>query len=108
MEGVRIVSLITLDEARAFAHDYETDDAEMTALIATAEAYIQGGVGKVDAADPRAKHLCKLLVCDLDENRSTTSAKESNARSAVVTSLMLQLRVSVSNLDTTGEATASG
>ena len=95
--------IITVTEARAFAHDNESTDAEMAEYIALAESYLSGAIGSYDPADKRARHLAKLLVCDFDNNRSTTSAKEANVRSLLVASLILQLKTEpiVSSLDTT-------
>lgn len=87
--------MISVDEARAYAHDYEATDAEMTAWIGAAEAYIVDAIGtNVKREDERAKLLCKLLVCDMDENR-TTSAKESNSRRLLISSMILQLKTDV-------------
>ena len=98
------MAILTIAEARDFAHDYESTDADMSEFVALAEIYIADGVGAVDPADPRARLLARLLVCDFDNNRSTTvSAKEAAARSRLVESLILQLKVaaaSVSKLDT--------
>ena len=67
----------------------------MTAWIGAAEAYIEDAIGKqVDKADERAKLLCKLLVCDMDDNR-TTAAKESNSRRLLINSMILQLKTNV-------------
>lgn len=96
------MAILTVAEARAFAHDNESSDAEMEEYIALAESYMKDAIGTYLDADPRARHLAKLLVCDFDNNRSTTS-KDANSRSLLVQSLILQLKVNanVSNLDTT-------
>lgn len=84
--------MISVDEARAYAHDNESTEADMKAWIAAAEAYVIDATGiSADTTDERAKLLCKLLVCDMDENR-TTSAKESNSRRLLVNSMLLQLK----------------
>jgi len=102
--------IITVAEARAYAHDNESTDAEMAEFVALAESFMTGAIGTYDATDPRARHLAKLLVCDFDNVRSTT-AKDTNTRALLVQSLILQLQIeaNVSNLDTSGtEGGAAG
>ena len=100
--------MITVDEARAYAHDYEATDAEMTAWIGAAEAYIVDAIGtKVKKEDERVKLLCKLLVCDMDENR-TTSAKESNSRRLLVNSMILQLKTNAAAAAAAAEEASTG
>ena len=84
--------MISVDEARAYAHDNEADAAEMTSWIGAAESYLDAAIGAhLDKTDERAKLLCKLLVCDMDDNR-TTSAKESNGRRLLISTITLQLK----------------
>lgn len=84
--------MITVEEARAYAHDYEATDAEMMAMIEAAGKIVVSGTGvSADTADERAKLLCKLNVCDMDDNR-TTSAKESNGRRLLISTITLQLK----------------
>lgn len=100
--------LITLEQARSYAHDNESTDADMSAYIAEAEAYINGAVGAVLPTDPAAKLLCKLLVCEIIDKRSFSTA-ELNSRSALVSSLILQLKnKTVSNSDTGGAVSGGG
>jgi hypothetical protein len=85
--------MISVDEARAYAHDNEADAAEMTSWIGAAESYLENAIGAhIDKTDERAKLLCKLLVCDMDDNR-TTSDKESNSRRLLISSMLLQLQI---------------
>lgn len=101
--------IITVEEARRYAHDNESTDAEMQSYIDVAEKYIEDGVGKVDPEDPRTKLLAKLLVCEIDDVR-TLSAAEANSARLLVESIKLQLKVAateVSNSDTEAEATTS-
>ena len=96
-------SIITVAEARAYAHDNESSDAEMAEYIALAESYMADAIGTYDPEDKRARHLAKLLVCDFDNERSTT-AKDAKTRTLLVQSLIFQLQLAsrvVSNLDTT-------
>lgn len=106
-----MAGIITVAQARAFAHDNESTDEEMAEYIVLAESYMNGAISTYNATDPRAKYLAKLLVCDFDNNRSTTSAKDANVRSLLVASLILQLQTEpdVSNLDTsaTGGTTSA-
>lgn len=106
-----MVGIITVAQARVFAHDNESTEAEMEEYIALAESYMKGAIGTYNVADPRAKQLAKLLVCDFDNNRSTTSAKDANVRSLLTQSLILQLKTEadVSKLDTsvTGGTTSA-
>lgn len=95
--------IITVAEARTFAHDEESTDAEMQDFIFLAEKYMAAAVGNYTPTDPRVRYLVKLLVCDFDNVRSTT-AKESNMRRMLVQSLILQLQTEpVSILDTATE-----
>ncbi|PKM71513.1 MAG: hypothetical protein CVU91_13400 [Firmicutes bacterium HGW-Firmicutes-16] len=93
--------IITIAEARAYAHDNESTDEEMAEYIALAEEYMTGAIGTYDPKKKRARHLAKLLVCDFNTERSTT-AKDANTRALLVSSLILQLKTEppVSNLDT--------
>ena len=54
--------ILTVAAARAYPHDNESSDGEMAEYVALAESYIANGVGTVNPADPRAKHLAKQLV----------------------------------------------
>lgn len=96
--------LITVDEAREYANDYESSDCAMAGYIRAAEAYIASGVGPVSADDPEAKLLCGLLVCDMDDVRELTAAQQNSTR-LLVESLKLHLKLKgapVSELDTGG------
>lgn len=98
------MTIINIAEARAYANDYESTDEEIESYILVAEKYIEDGVGKVDAQDPRVKLLCKLIVNDIDDKRSM-SAAEANSTRLLVQSIKLQLRTqapAVSNSDTSG------
>lgn len=101
--------IISVAEARAYAHDNESTDAEMAEYIELAEEYMTGAIGTYDPKSKRARHLAKLLVCDFDNDRSTT-AKDSNTRRLLISSIILQLQVeagNVSSLDTTNETEAA-
>ena len=55
--------VITVEEARAYARDYESTDEEMTALIEVAESMIDDDIrAGFDRESPQAKMLAKLLV----------------------------------------------
>ncbi|MEG1492562.1 MAG: head-tail connector protein [Oscillospiraceae bacterium] len=97
--------IITIAEARSYAHDFESTDEDMQSYILTAEKYIAEGVGTVDPADPRVKLLAKLIVCELDDVR-TLSGAEANSTRHLVESIKRQLRTvaRVSKLDTNGTA----
>lgn len=85
--------VISVEEARAYAHDDTSSGEEMEALITVAESMISDAVGAgFDRADPGAKMLAKLFVADLDDVRAL-SAPAANARRDLVSSLILQLRV---------------
>jgi|GEM_PF-1375407 len=97
--------ILTVDEARLYAHDYESTDAEMAEYVALAEEYMKNAVGSYSDDDSEAKHLARLLICDFDNNRSTT-AKDANSRELLAASLILHLQLkAVSNLDTTTATT---
>lgn len=84
--------LLTIEEARAYARDDTSDDAEISALIEVAESTIEDACGAdFDRTDPKAKMLAKLIVADLTDGRDL-SGKESGAGRALVQSMMLQLR----------------
>ena len=90
---------VTVEEARSFAHDNESTDAEIKGYIDAAEAYVKDGVGaEVDFDDARAALLVKMLVCEFDEQRSV-SAKESGAVSWAARSLLFQLRVTLAGTE---------
>ena len=93
--------VITVEEARAYARDYESTDEEMTALIEVAESMIDDGIrAGFDRDSPQAKMLAKLLVTDLDDKRELTAA-EANSMRYLTQSLKMQLRYKdVSKLDT--------
>ena len=93
--------VITVEEARAYARDYESTDEEMTALIEVAESMIDDGIrAGFNRESPRAKMLAKLLVTDLDDKRELTAA-EANSMRYLTQSLKMQLRYKdVSKLDT--------
>ena len=92
--------VITVEEARAYARDYESTDEEMTALIEVAESMIDDGRAGFDRESPQAKMLAKLLVTDLDDKRELTAA-EANSMRHLTQSLKMQLRYKdVSKLDT--------
>lgn len=100
--------MISIDAARAFAHDYESADQEMESFILAAEMLILDGVGKVDEADARVKLLCKLMVCEMTDFRYLSAAQANSAR-LLVESLKLQLKTrygKVSKLDTDKEVMA--
>lgn len=96
--------IISIEEARAYARDNESTNEEMEAFILAAESYIEDGVAPPDPENPKMKLLAKLLVCEFDENRGISGgAKEANARSRLIDSMILQLKTGVkpvSNLDT--------
>ncbi len=103
-------AIITVAEARAYAHDNESTDAEIAEYVTLAESYMTAAIGTYKAEDPRARHLAKLLVCDFDTERSTT-AKDANTRRLLISSIILQLQVEsgdVSNLDTSGTEATTG
>ena len=93
--------VITVEEARAYARDYESTDEEMTALIEVAESMIDDGIrAGFNRESPQAKMLAKLLVTDLDDKRELTAA-EANSMRYLTQSLKMQLRYKdVSKLDT--------
>lgn len=91
------MSVLTLEEARSYARDYESTEEEMFGYIAFAEDYIKSAVGSgVDITSPRVKMLAGMLVVDVDENRGT-SAAENNSRRYLVTSLITQLKAEFGN-----------
>lgn len=100
--------LITVEQAREYAHDYDSSDTAMEGFIRSAEAYIANGVGPVDGDDPEAQLLCGLIVCEIDDCRQITAA-EANSTRLLVTSLKQHLKLktrAVSNLDTATEKEA--
>lgn len=97
--------IITVAQARAYAHDNESTDEEIAEYIELAEKYMDSAIGAYVKTDPRARHLAKLLVCDFDNERSTT-AKDANVRSLLIQSIILQLQIesgNVSSLDTAAD-----
>lgn len=101
--------LITVEQAREYARDYESSDTTMEGFIRSAESYIASGVGPVDESDPEAQLLCGLIVCDIDDCRQM-SAAEANSTRLLVTSLKQHLKFktkAVSNSDTATEKEAS-
>lgn len=97
--------LITVNQAREYARDYESSDATIKGFIKTAESYIASGVGPVGKSDPEAQLLCGLIVCEIDDCRQM-SAAEANSTRLLVTSLKHHLRLknkAVSNSDTATE-----
>lgn len=84
--------LLTVDEARAYARDFDSSDEEITALIDVAEDLIAGSCGDgFDRASPKARMLAKLYVADLNDDRAVSSAGAKSRRD-LVSSLILQLR----------------
>lgn len=97
--------LISVEQAREYAHDYDSSDTAMEGFIRSAEAYIANGVGPVKADDPEAQLLCGLIVCEIDDCREM-SAAEANSTRLLVTSLKQHLKLkarAVSNSDTATE-----
>lgn len=85
--------ILTIEEARAYARDYETPDEEMAGLIAFAEDYLEGAVGRgCDKTSPRAKQLAGMILTDADDHRGTGAA-EDNSRRLLTSSLLLQLQL---------------
>lgn len=94
--------MLTIEEARSYARDYESSDEEMARLIAFAEDYLEGAVGKgCDKTSPRVKQLAGMILTDADDNRGTGAA-EDNSRRLLTSSLLLQIQ-----LEYTGPAEAS-
>lgn len=96
--------MLNIEEARGYAKDFESSDWEIENLIAFAEDYIEGAIGKdCDKTGSRVKQLAGMILTDADDNRGT-SAAEDNSRRLLTASLLLQLRMEytgpVSNLGT--------
>lgn len=84
--------ILTLEEARSYAHDHESPDEDILALIDVVESMIEDGVrAGFDRSSPQAKMLARLYVADLTDDRGVTAAQAS-ARRYLVSSLILQLR----------------
>lgn len=84
--------LISVEEARAYAHDEESPDGEIQALIEVAESLIEDGCGTdFDRSAPQARMLAKLYVADLSDHRSLAPGA-ANARRELVSSMVLQLK----------------
>lgn len=84
--------ILTLEEARSYAHDWESPDEDILALIDVVESMIEDGVrASFDRSSPQAKMLARLYVADLTDNRGVTAAQASSRR-YLVNSLILQLR----------------
>ena len=92
--------VITVEEARAYARDYESTDEEMTALIEVAESMIDDGIrAGFNRESPQAKMLARLLVTDLDDKRQLTPP-QANSMRYLTHSLKMELRFKdVSKLD---------
>lgn len=86
------MGVLTIEEARRYARDWESPDSDMALYIDFAEEYIKSAISPgVDMSSSRVKLLMGMFVTDVDENRGT-SAAENNTRSFLVTSLITQLR----------------
>ena len=95
--------LISVEEARAYAHDDTSSDEEMEALITVAESMIADAIGTgFDHADPSAQMLARLYVAELDDVRDV-SATAGNSRRRLVDSLVLQLRTKTDGMGGAGD-----
>lgn len=94
--GADGTAVLTLEEARSYARDWESSDEEMSLFIAAAGAYISAAVGdSVSMGDPRVKLLAGMLVADMDDVRETTQgggSAEGKSRRELVRGLICQLR----------------
>ena len=87
------MSILTVEEARAYSRDYESPESEMERLIAFTEDYLEGAIGKgCDKTSPRVKQLAGMFLTDADDNRGTSGA-EDNSRRLLTASLLLQLQM---------------
>lgn len=102
------MAILTIEEARSWARDYESRDEEIELFVAMAEEYIAGAVGKeFDRSSQRAKLLAGMFVAEIDDTRGA-SAAERTTRRYLTESLIAQLQAEYTgapDLDT-GEARA--
>lgn len=88
--------VLTIDEARAHARDWESSDEEIALFITAAEDYVRAAVGEnVPLEDARVKLLAGMIVADLDDVRGTvvsSTRAEENSRRELVRGLICQLR----------------
>lgn len=101
------MALLTIEEARSWAKDYESSDEEMERLISFAEEYVAAAIGTAyDPASHRVKQLAGMYVAEADDHRGITQAEAGSMR-YLTRSLLTQLRTEcsgVSNLDTVGRS----
>lgn len=87
-----MMAVLTIEEARAYARDYESRDEDILALIDVVDAMIEDGVkANYDRTCPQAKQLARMYVADLTDDRGVSAAQASTRRD-IVSSLTLQLR----------------
>ena len=90
------MTVLTVEEARTYARDWEASDEEISLFIAAAEGYLCAALGDgFPEDDPRVKTLAGMLVTEFDDVRETTasfSRAEGNSRRELVRGMLCQLR----------------
>lgn len=94
-DTIKVVSVEEVFEYLGLETDYSDDMVKnnIERAIKTADAYLQGSIGKnYPIDDPRAKELALIIVSDLYDNRGLQSTISGNTRK-LVDDLSLQLRL---------------